>query len=134
MWFMFTWCLCSRSFLWKTTGKARKTVGYFSSLEMLLTNVVGDMMLRSRHTQDLYLRQKSWDILTNRMWVARKRKEFWITPRFLVLSPLWYSFQQFTYMMVSVYWEKTGINNLQKAGRWVWFGTCVIWDICERWS
>ena len=55
----------------EVTGKARKIVGYFSSLEMVLTYVVGDEMLRSRHTQDIYLREKSWDILTNRVRVAR---------------------------------------------------------------
>lgn len=58
----------------EVTGKARKTVGDFSSLEMVLTNVVGDEMLRSRHTQDIYLREKSWHILTEFEWRSRERK------------------------------------------------------------
>lgn len=62
-----------------TTGKADTKGGYFNSLGKAFKTVVGDERKRSRRILKMFLRQNSWVMLTDYMWVARRRKGFRIT-------------------------------------------------------
>lgn len=48
-----------------TTGKADTEGGYFGSLRKASKTVVGDEMKKSRHIQEMFLKQNSWVMLTD---------------------------------------------------------------------
>lgn len=64
-------------------------------------------MKQRRLMQEMFLRQSSWVMLTDCIWVARRRQGFRMT-LFPSISPRWYHFQQFEYGMAPCVLKKEG--------------------------
>lgn len=130
VWFLFNWLLCNNS-MEEDPSKSRdnREEAIFVALGRVSKKMVGDEM-KSKRIPDIFWRQKSWDMLTNSIWVARRRKEFRIALfSSIVTYMVFFSVCDSHPPSLAVYLKKMGIEQFVQDRKWVQLE--LIWEPCE---